>query len=587
MLVYGDRRERADASDCVQRLAADLRAVRAIPGGLERHFRIVALLIEAGRLLQGVADADFRIAGHDRRTAATEELTEFLAALGRAVCSSWAGRTVILPDPPGTSVAVVVDLREPEGFAFYAVYPEAYAEAARRVSLRGPPCVIGIRSIGTSLAAVAAAAVGAPTFVTVRPFGDPYARRIAIAPELERELHSQSAHYLIVDEGPGRSGSSFGAVAGWLRERGVPLDRITFLPSHAGEPGPHASKAHRELWARADKAVVDLAPRLPQLLADWASQLIGALDGPLVDISAGVWRAHVYRDEREWPAADTARERLKYLAHAQGNSWILKFAGLGSIGERKLAMARRLHEHGLAPEPRGLAHGFLIEPWHDDATRLTPADRPLAELAHYIGTRARLFPAAESDGASLHALLEMARRNVGLALGETPAEALDQWVRELPPLSARVRRVRTDNRLDPHEWLRLPDGTLLKSDALDHHQAHDLVGAQDAAWDVAGATVEFDLDPRETAWLAGEVAGAAGWLVDPGLLEFMTTAYAAFRLGQASLSADMADGDPAEQRRIAAACERYERRLRTLLPLQSHGSIPRKSAVGLAAERTA
>jgi hypothetical protein len=584
MLVYGDRSERADTRDCVQRLAADLNAIRAMPPGLDRHSKLVALLIEAGRLLQGVADADFEAAGHDRRAPAIDELTAFLVALGHAVCGSWDGRQIDLPDPLELCVAGPVELREPEGFAFYTVYPETYAEAARRIALRAPPCVIGIRSIGTSLAAAVAAAVGARTFATVRPFGDPYARRIAIAPELERELLSHSAHFLIVDEGPGRSGSSFGAVAGWLRARGVPVECITFLPSHAGEPGPHASKAHRALWAAADKAVADFAPRLPQLLAGWGARVIGQLDGPLVDLSGGAWRAHAYRNEREWPAANPSWERRKYLVRSRGERWLLKFAGLGPIGERKLAMARLLHEHGLAPQPRGLVHGFLVERWHDDATRLTPADRPLAELAQYIGTRARLFPAGEAGGASTGELLEMARRNAGLALGEAAAAALDRWVPRLPSLTARVRRVRTDNRLDPHEWLRLSDGTLLKSDALDHHCAHDLVGAQDAAWDVAGATVEFDLDARETARLAGEVGRAAGHPVDPELLQFMTVAYAAFRFGHAALSADMASGDPAEQQRLTAASCRYERRLRAMLLEQSQGATPRKSALGLVAE---
>lgn len=587
MLVYGDRSDRADTQDCLERIADDLNAIRAMPPGLQRHSRLVALLIESGRLLQGVADADFQAAGHDRRTPAIEELTAFLVVLGQAVCSSWDRRIVVLPHPPRMSVGGAVELREPEGFAFYAVYPEAYAEAARSVALRGPPCVIGIRSIGTSLAAVAAAAAGADTFTTVRPFGEPYARRIAIAPELERALLSERRHFLIVDEGPGRSGSSFGAVSDWLRTRGTPLERITFIPSHSGGPGPHSSKAHGELWALAAKSVADLAPRLPQLLAGWAAQLIGPLDGPLADLSAGAWRADVYRDETEWPAVNANLERRKYLARVRGVSWLLKFASLGSTGERKLAMARTLYENGLAPEPRGVVHGFLVERWHEEATRLTPADRPLGEIARYLAVRARSFPAEESDGASLDALLEMTRRNVGLALGEAASAALDEWDRRLASMSARVVRVRTDNKLDAYEWLRLSDGTLLKSDALDHHAAHDLVGAQDVAWDVAGATVEFGLDAEETAWLAREVGRASDRTVDPGLLEFMTTAYAAFRLGQASLSTDMARGDPAEQRRIAAACERYERRLRRLLPLQSHGSIPQKSAVGLAVERTA
>jgi hypothetical protein len=65
----------------------------------------------------------------------------------------------------------------------------------------------------------------------------------------------------------------------------------------------------------------------------------------------------------------------------------------------------------------------------------------------------------------------------------------------------------------------------VKLDALDHSQAHDLVGPQDIAWDVAGAEVEFDLDAAATRSLA-EAAGA-----DPVMLELFRTAYPAFQAG--------------------------------------------------------
>ncbi len=99
-------------------------------------------------------------------------------------------------------------------------------------------------------------------------------------------------------------------------------------------------------------------------------------------------------------------------------------------------------------------------------------------------------------GASIKQLLAMARRNIELALGAGARGARTHvtWTR----LQLRVHRVRTDNRLDRGEWLRLRDGRLIKTDALDHHQGHDLIGCQDPAWDVAGAVVEFGLDDDQT-----------------------------------------------------------------------------------------
>ncbi len=538
--------------------------------GLERHSRLVALLIEAGRLLQGIADADFERARADRRTPATHSLTELLLHLGRAVHSSWDSdfdAPLELPQVPcPVDLPPAVDLREPEGFAFYAVYPEAYALAARRLSLAAPPRVIGIRSIGASLAATVAAALGAPSFVTVRPFGTAYNRQVAIAPELERELLGEPAHFLIVDEGPGQSGRSFGAVADWLEQRGVPLERIAFLPSHCGAPGRQASAADRQRWSRAQKEVADLGPMLPQLLGRWASDLLGPLDAPLTDISAGEWRRHAYAHAGEWPAVNRAWERRKFLARAGGDTWLLKFAGLGKAGRRNLATASGLQESGLSCDARGLVHGFLVQRWHGEARRLVASDAPVEELAHYIARRARLFPAAGAQGASIAELLDMTRRNLSLAIGEHAAAALSRWQPRVGALEQRVVRVLTDGRLQPHEWLRLADGRLLKVDALEHHCGHDLIGAQDIAWDVAGASVEFELDRRQTAWLAAEVGRSIGRLVDPELVEFMTTAFLAFRLGQVALSIDMC-GDRAEQLRLTRVLKRLEQRLhQCLLP---------------------
>jgi len=545
MLVYGDRSERADPSQKTAALRESLDAVRQMPAGLERHSTLVSALIDAGMLLQGIADSDFERAGVDRRIDATEVLTAFLVQLSGEVIRSWESDFACgIPDAPTLrDLPGEVRLREPEGYAFYALYPEAFAEAARKLRVENPR-VIGIRSIGTSLGAMVAAALGAKGFATVRPFGNPFARQVAIAPELERELFALDRDYVIVDEGPGLSGSSFGAVADWLLGRGIPLDRIVLVPSHGGEPGPQASGAHRMIWRRVRKSPAGFDGR-------WLAERFG----PLKPLGTGT--------------------RLKLLAGSGGGRILLRFAGLGKIDERKLAMARAMHGAGFAPEPLGLAHGFLAERWHEDAQRLDRSERPLREMAAYIGARARLFPAAESEGASIGQLFAMTRRNVEVALGTEASARLAHWEQRLASLAGRVSRVRTDNRMDAHKWLRLPGRRLLKTDALDHHCAHDLVGAQDMAWDVAGAAVEFDLDPRERRFLAAEAGRAARRLVDPELLDLMTLAYLAFRLGEARLTC------------LEAASASYERRLRQLLLERSSPSKPRESAFGGHAERTA
>jgi len=538
MLVFGDSSEKADPRERLDGLREQLAAIHSLAPGIDRHAKLVGVLTAAGQLLQGFADADFSLAQMDRRTRTTDELTAFLLELSRAVSRSWESRFASLGSLPALpkldDLPEQVELRTPEGFAYYAVYPEAYAEAARTLRLSAPARVIGIRSIGTTLAAIVAAELQAPPPITLRPFGDPFARQVALAPELARELLDGEFHYVIVDEGPGQSGSSFGAVADWLKAHGVPLDRIAFVPSHTGDLGPQASGDHRRRWHLAQRVPATFDP-------GWLERLFG----PLREFSTG----------DPW-------ERRKYLAGAEHERLLLKFAGLGAIGEDKLAMARTLHAAGFTPEPVALVHGFLVERWLGDARPLRPGEKPVDAIGRYIGARARLFPAGPGSGATLLELLEMTRRNVSLALGGGAASSIDRIAENIRALAQRVVPVRTDNKLTPHEWLRTSDGRLIKTDGLDHHQGHDLIGCQDVAWDIAGAAVEFDLDTLETKRLIDSAQCRA----DPELLGFCRLAYLAFRLGQATLAREH-------------GADRYVALLRDLLHQHHHSATRQQSLV--------
>jgi len=519
VLVYGDHKESADPRERLCALSERLAEIADKSAGIDRHGKLVGALVEAGQLLQGVADEGWPAA----------ELNGFVYQLAAAVVRSWDSRFAeigALPLVPSPQLPARVELRLPEGFAFYAVYPEAYADAARRLQLNGRPRVIGIRSIGTTLAAVVAAALRAPPPATVRPFGDPFARQVELPPGITDDR----AHFVIVDEGPGLSGSSFGSVADALEKAGVPLDRIVFLPSHGGDLGPQASEAHRERWHRAQRVAAEFD-------YCWLSELFG----PLEDI--------------------TGSGRLKFLGVLEGERVLVKFAGLGSVGERKLEMARTLHAEGLTPEPLGFVHGFLVERWCADASPLPVGERPVEEIGRYLGARAQLFPANRENGTSIGALLTMCRRNISLSLGEEACSSLELF--DANALQRSVRRIRTDNKLDRHEWLRSAGGTLLKTDALDHHKAHDLIGCQDLAWDVAGAIEEFDLNGDE----ADRLIAATGCSVDLDLLDFYRLAYAAFRLGHAALSGE------------SDAAERYRRSLELLLPQHACSATRQESSV--------
>jgi hypothetical protein len=630
MLVYGDQARSVEPRVMLDRLAETLRAAAALPSGILRHAALVAGLVTAGELAQGIADAEFGArGGQDAPSPAQDAAMALLLRLGVGIRLSWESGFARCPPPPEAELRALRDTPLPglirakraEGFAHYALYPEAWLRAGLESGLGPGLRVIGLRSIGAPLGAMVAAATGAPRPVTLRPVGHPFRRALSLAPALEAALLAgpARARFAVVDEGPGLSGSSFGAVADWLEDRGVAPGRIHLFPGHAGAPGPQAAARHRERWARATRHLVPFealvleASRPEHRLETWAAALLGPLEAPLRDISGGAWRPLRYVREAEWPPVHAGQERRKFLARAGGATWLLKFAGLGPETEAGLARARALHAAGFTPPVAGMCHGFLVERWMEGARPLAPCGPlhgsgrsppptgplapcgpihgsgrsppptgPLAPagfertrlveaVGRYLGFRAARFPAGPESGASLAALLEMARHNAAEALGAAAARGLDRWrPAELARLEAGLRRVVTDNRLQAWEWLVLPDGRLLKADALDHHAGHDLVGCQDIAWDLAGAAVELELSVAEAARLGTVVAAGCGRAAAPGLLALLRPCYLAFRLGQDSMAADAMAGWPAEAARLRASAGCYAARLQQIADGREH-----------------
>lgn len=571
MIVFGDHVRVCDPRKILREVGLEIADLTARPPGLARHAGLVSAFLEASELAQGLADADAAARGMDGRWRAGQLAMALLAEIARDVAASWTSGFTHAPTVPrslaelaSTNLPVFVHLRRAEGYAFYAVYPEAYLVAARaaRLARPGPRRVVGIRSIGTGLAAIVAEAMSAPLPLTVRPLGDPYRREIRLAPEVAEEWTADpDATIAIVDEGPGLSGSSFGAVADAIEARGV--TRIECFPSHAGELGPFALPRHAERWRRVARHVVDADALLvqaepPHALADWIADLVGNLITPLEDVSAGAWRTRRYRDEQHWPPSVTYQERRKFLARTSSGTWLAKFVGLGRAGLRALARARTLHAARFSPQVAGLCHGFLVERWHDEAPTLNPRAYPrwrlVDEVGRYLGFRAYSFPASER-GASLQRLVEMARHNTQQALGARIASRFDRFTSSLQELGGAVRPIEIDGRMHAWEWLVRTDGSLLKTDALDHHAAHDLVGCQDVTWDLAGAEAELGFDSSESKQLASIVAETSGRVPNPDLLALMRPCYLAFQLGRHSLAIDTAE--TAEAIRLRMVVDRY------------------------------
>lgn len=558
MIVYRRQQRDAEPARLLRDLAQDVLRLSPRPD----HAAIVGVLIDLGVVESGILDTL-----HPRQDDESEldhRLRAAAHAAGRLLVSSWRGRRDRLPAECAALARRVAAVRvlplparcciaDPEGYAQYGVWPEAYAAATLRLvrALRPARAVcLGLRSIGTSLSAVVAAtleAEGCPVVShTLRPRGHPFARRPALGAALAARMRQEAdrAHFLIVDEGPGLSGSSFGGVAEALSRLGVPDERIVLLPSWETDGRGLKSEVARRSWARHPRFVSTFGPIWP---APAPPAEIATAE--LTDYSAGRWRAHLLPAGRPWPAAHPQHERRKAVA---GGRWIA-FAGLGRFGARTLDRQAALAEAGFSPRPFGLDQGMLVR----EMVRGAPlaADEVdsaiLLRVADYLAYRHRYHRA---DGDDRGELGQMLLANVGEAGGGELARLARRRLHgsdfpgDAPPIAL-------DARMQPHEWLRTDNG-LLKVDATDHHADHFYPGAGDIAWDLAGAMVELELDDEARTVLTRRYRAQSHDRDIARRLPGYLVAYLGFRIGYAGLAEETLGGSD-DGRRFARLKRQY------------------------------
>ncbi|HEX5831021.1 MAG TPA: hypothetical protein VFY16_08580 [Gemmatimonadaceae bacterium] len=546
------------------------------------HDDVADLLVRCGELEAALADA-LEPEVDAFAAPALPRAREASMALGHALVASWrahgpemgaamarAARAL------GALAAAPLPTRAqrgtPEGYAWYALYPETYLEAAERALAAHPArrvLCVGIRGIGTSLSAVVAAvAEGAGREVrslTVRPRGHPFERRLVLAPSLRRIVHEwRDALALVVDEGPGLSGSSFAAVAESLVEIGVPPACVVLLPSWAPDGSAFRSERARRVWRRHEKVVVSFEELW--LRSGRLAHRFGARE--LRDVSGGAWRHLVYDHPRRWPAVQPRHERRKYVssdADGGADAVLWRFVGLGRHGCAARERAGRLAAAGFCAAPGRLEAGFL-------GTRWMPV-RPLAvgeaggalvdRQADYVAHLRREH--ATGEAVPVDRLREMARVNAAEALGDAWAGRAEAIVAGAARMWRDVPAVAVDGRMLPHEWIRGDDGRWMKTDALDHHRDHFLPGAQDAAWDLAGAIEELPLGAELAERLVARYARLTG---DAGVslrLPAARAAYLAYRVGYATMAAETLAAQGAEMCDDASRFTRLARRYRVAL----------------------
>lgn len=385
-----------------------------------------------------------------------------------------------------------VAFRLPEGMAWYALYPDSYASTAERwaAANRGRRAsVIGLRSIGTSLSAVVAQQLrrsGQPVTgrMTLRPSGHPFRRRA----DMPEGLRASDA-FIIVDEGPGLSGSSMVAVAAALHAQGVSAENIIFFPGHGAGPGCEVGEEQRKWWGKARCWVTeaeDIRPRFD-----------------------GVETLHVFAG---------------YAAMC---------GAVRTMADAKSDRQARLAARGLALPCLGRGNGWIT--LENAGHPLTRADRGRAfthHLAAYIRHAATPAEGTCDEGLDRIAAAIIAYADEGgTALGADGVHAIRDRLRG----GLQASLLHGDGRLAPCEWLRLKDGRILKRNATGTELDHGWPGAQSVLWDVAGAAVEWQMPEDELAAFLHLTAVDQ----DPLAFAFHRAGYACFRLAQARQHGEM------------------------------------------------
>lgn len=536
LLVFRDGRRRVSGAGLKSALMAQL---VEFSDASPKDLKLGALLC-AGELECAIADALFdcspcfaRLSDVLAEAFLAGQLTDHFQNTKEAVAQA--------PVPENVTVST------PEGFAYYALQPSAYAQVLDRLPLLPERVVvIGIRSIGATLSAVTAAAArlrGSQAIrFTVRPAGHPYNRGTEFLPN---QLHiiqrgiAGNACFLIVDEGPGLSGSSFLSVAEALEVAGVAREKIILLSAHEPNPETLCSTNAAQRWRRFRCVPVASEPFRPT--------------GAGAFVGGGEWRSGLFHDESEWPAVWSNMERVKYLAtenREDRGGKLLKFVGLGHYGGGVLEREKRVAEAGFAPMPRPEENGFVSYPWLNSRP-MVAADLShdiLIRLAEYCAFRAKAF---SISGANIRSLQEMVDHN------------LAEFGFDLPVALKLERPVVADGRMQPHEWIMSSESKLLKTDCGSHGDDHFYPGPTDIAWDLAGAIVEWRMNVAQSAEFLRLYSRTIGDDPSARITDYIH-AYTVFRCAYCKMAANAMQGT-AEQVRLDRATSTYAALLESAL----------------------
>jgi len=483
----------------------------------------VDALLRAGELECGLEDAG------DAEASRIAAVTD--ACAQKLVSWSYSARPELMNSLP-LRLAGELTVSTPEGFAYYALHPRQYAEVV--VGELQNALVVGIRSIGTALSAMTTAALkrrGAwVKRFTVRPTGHPFDREVKWNVAHLQAICSGIIHdatFVIVDEGPGLSGSSFLSVAEALLKAGVARDKILLVPSHEADLGSLRAADGARRWQQFRSVSVGEG-RYPE--GEW--------------LGGGEWRRRFGGDSREWPGAWTSLERAKFLA----GDVFWKFEGLGPYGAKARTAAKAVGEAGFGPRVVDDQHGYTGYEFVPGraATREDLSAERMRRLAEYCAFRSEEFACSSSE-THRRDLATMLRVNYEREFGM-----------RLPAELSQLEFARTavcDAKMSPHEWLVASDGRFLKLDATSHGDGHFFPGPCDVAWDLAGAIVEWEMDAATRAAFLREYVALTRDDASRRIANYLL-AYAVFRGAWCRMAAAGMKGT-AEEERLTREAQRY------------------------------
>ena len=567
MLVYGDPQFTTSAQTFLKQLRARLQRVDTSDPDQLRP-----LLIQSGQFEQGLWDSsDANAPQPDEDLSRAMQLTDAAAQVlfhgiksadQLALFTRCLDQLEHLKDLP-------LAIKIPEGFEFYALFPEQYFHTAtnwaRQFAPRRSVLVIGIRSIGTSLSAVVRVALQTAGCraerLTVRPTGHPFQRQAV----LKRFDPADWAAVIIVDEGPGLSGSSVAGVCKALEAQGFDPKQFHIFPGHDRDPGVSSSPDVRRWWSNtarwftpSGELAASLLARSAKLIPDWGAS------PRIEDAGAGNWRRLLDLPENAWPVAMVPFERPKYRCGSDRGTKILwKFVGLGAAyepgrtgAEFAVLKSEALAKAGFSPPPLGVFNGFIAMPWIDGSPlelRDASDDALFERIAQYAIRFAGPPLSPDEIVEAQDRLTAMIETNTREALGADWASLSVERANEDREL--KVLQSYGDGHLAPHEWLRDARGSVFKTDCFGHDVDHTCMGKQSLLWDVAGFSIEWAL-PKARVENLLHIFNQQGVCVDDRTFEFYQLGYAAFRMGLCAVSADIV-ADERDKARLQSARKRY------------------------------